>query len=453
MEEEERGGYIGGKLRALLIHPRKQLYFFCLIFSWHYSTFVYHSCHFIHSIMTIGPWTLPNGLPKSLWVPAGVPNTTYPAPPTPIPETGTGTICSAEFVPLTVADLSKVTPAAPIKRGRGRPRTRPLTPPLPEGVEPPPKRGRGRPRKHPLPGGAEPLPKRSRGRPPKVRSPEEVVEVAEETPQSQLRKNTIIETSNLPDQPRPGSSPPLEDLFPEIWPPLQNALPEASPPPPSLPPDATPPLESLHLEAWSPLQNRIIKAPPQPQSIPPDDPINWQDWLVDDLDDIDAFADIEGKCDQEDKEKSRADSFIELPLLSPPLQLPQVPPPYPGTSPSSEPPSTFEGPCPTRTAETSAVDSISPFHVLKRPEEATGGVYWSQLILSENNSQLQSKDILLRDLDEQSFNVTDITFWAIMYAKSTEGRHHPLKNCQEDILTGSEMWWQTHDGGSTTSLY
>jgi len=78
--------------------------------------------------------------------------------------TSTGTVYTRKYNPDTGETEEPKKDAEgkePVKRGRGRPRTRP------EPDTTAPKRGRGRPRKHPLP---DPnAPKRGRGRPKKVR--------------------------------------------------------------------------------------------------------------------------------------------------------------------------------------------------------------------------------------------------------------------------------------------
>ena len=391
------------------------------------------------------------------WVTARGPCTTTP---TFIPNTGNSTITSKASVPPTVAGLSTPTLEVPIKGGRGRPRTRPLTPPLPGGVDPPPKRGRGRPRKDPFLEGEDPPPKRPRGRPPKVRGPDEISKGTENNPlTSQPNKGTITGAPSSLEEP----------LFDVAF--SQNYLrSNSSSLLKSYPVDAAPPPKGHAFGLGPPLRYNVLKPSRQSKRELRENPIKWNDWTVDEDEDVDPFEYPLGQRNEDDNKMSRADSFIELPKLSSPLQLPRVPPAsYPGTNPSPTSPLLFEGLCPTRTAKIAGknmkhigtmsqadahtVDIISPFGVLKFPEEAVDGAYWSQMILSGINSQLQSEDTLLRDLDEQSFNMTDIIFWAIKYAKSTEGMSRLLKNCQEDILEGSEMWWKTHSSESTPLLH
>jgi hypothetical protein len=81
-----------------------------------------------------------------------------------VEKTSTGTIHRRSYDPKTGHSEEPETDSEgnePAKRGRGRPRTRPV----PDANAP--KRGRGRPRKNPLPDPS--TPKRGRGRPKKVR--------------------------------------------------------------------------------------------------------------------------------------------------------------------------------------------------------------------------------------------------------------------------------------------
>lgn len=110
----------------------------------------------------------------------------YTAPPVPLATTIASTAVAAATTTTTTGSFpSTAAPSdyshghqIPVKRGRGRPRIRPLP------TSPIEKRKRGRPRKHPLPDPNEPpKPKRPRGRPRKGQSPAHIA--IQESPESQ----------------------------------------------------------------------------------------------------------------------------------------------------------------------------------------------------------------------------------------------------------------------------